>query len=257
MSLLFNACSDHQKMVKTRDYETKYTYAKKMYETQKYSKALPILEELIDAYRGTNKAENIYYMYAYTQYYYSKDYFVCAYYFSRFSTNFPTSKYAEECSYMSSYCYFLQSDDPDLDNTNTLAAINSFQIFVDKYPESKYVQKCNENIDNLYKKIEIKNFNNAKLRYKIYDYKGAKILLRNFIRNNSMSLYNEEAQYLIVKSAFLLAEKSIEIKKLERYQETIDAANDYVAIYGSKKGQYLLEIERYLEKSKNRIEKSS
>ncbi len=55
------ACSDFNKIVKSTDYEFKYKKAVEYYEKGEYSRASTLLSELTNIYRGTSRADDIYY----------------------------------------------------------------------------------------------------------------------------------------------------------------------------------------------------
>ncbi|HRU61166.1 MAG TPA: outer membrane protein assembly factor BamD, partial [Bacteroidia bacterium] len=114
---VFAACSPYNRVLKGSDMDAKMEYAVKLYNKGDYFKALPLLEELITVYRGTQKAERTYYYYAYTNYRLG-DYTSAAYDFENFSKTFPTSQFAEECAYMHAYCFYQDSPDFSLDQTN-------------------------------------------------------------------------------------------------------------------------------------------
>ena len=54
---------------------------------------------------------------------------MAAYQFNNFVSSYPNSKYAEEMQFMYAFCYYKDSPTPSLDQTNTLDAIEKFQLF--------------------------------------------------------------------------------------------------------------------------------
>ena len=54
---LLSACSNYNRVMKSNDLDAKMDLAIQLYNKGDYYKALPIFEELIAVYRGTNKAE--------------------------------------------------------------------------------------------------------------------------------------------------------------------------------------------------------
>lgn len=217
------SCSKYEKLLKSTDYEKKFEAAVKYYEDKNFSKAYPLLEEMLGLYRGTEKAEKVYYYYAYCNYYMG-DYVFAAYHFKNFYKTYPLSKYAEECLYMNAYCYYLESSDPTLDQTNTIAAINELQLFIDRFPEStKRVADANELIDKLRYKLEYKAYLNAKTYFKTMHYKAAYVSIQNVLKDYPGSKFTEELLFLSLKSHYLYATNSIEKKKEERLRATVEA----------------------------------
>jgi outer membrane protein assembly factor BamD len=217
------SCSKYEKLLKSNDYEKKFEAAIKYYEDKNFSKAYPLLEEMLGLYRGTEKAEKIYYYYAFCNYYMG-DYVFAAYHFKNFYKTYPLSKYAEECLYMNAYCYYLESSDPTLDQTNTIAAINELQLFIDRFPEStKRVADANELIDKLRFKLEYKAYLIAKTYFKTMQYKAAYVTIQNILKDYPGSKFTEELLFLSLKSHYLYATNSIESKKEERLRATVEA----------------------------------
>jgi outer membrane protein assembly factor BamD len=118
---------------------------------------------------------------------------------------------------MTAYCYFLDSPDLTLDQASTYKAIENLQLFINLYPKSDRVNGCNELIDKLRNKLETKSFLNAKLYFKIGDYKAAIYAFRNSLDDFPDSQYKEEMDFLTIKSAFLYAQNSVESKKMKDF----------------------------------------
>jgi len=250
--LLLSSCSEYSRVQKGRDMDAKLDLAIKLYNKKQYYKALPLLEELITVYRGTQKAEKTYYYYAYTNYYLG-DFEGAAYDFENFAKTYPSSVLAEECYYMHAYCYYQSSPDYNLDQTNTLKAINELQLFTDRYPGSARVEECNKLIDQLRNKLEIKAYENANMYYDIGLHKSAVTAYKNLLHDFPSTQFREEIMFRIVKSMFLLAENSLEEKKPERYEETISAYTEFISAYPDSRMKSRLE--NYLENSRKRLSK--
>jgi outer membrane protein assembly factor BamD len=243
--------SNYQKVLKGNDIQKKYELAKVYYNKKDYFRALELLEELVNVYRGTEQAEDIYYYYAYCHYG-LKDLITARYHFKTFAETYPRSTRAEECRYMSAYCYYLDSPEYTLDQENTYKAIESLQLFINLYPTSTRVAECNELIDKLRNKLQSKSYINAKLYYNIGDYKSAIYAFRNSIDDFPDTSYKEEMEFLTIKSSFLYAKNSIESKKAERYLETIDYYQNFVDSYGSSK--FIKEAQTFYDNSRKELE---
>src|ERR1700741_1405461 len=126
--LLMVACGKFHRLQKSTDTEKKYTAAVEYYEKGDYYRALALFEELISIYKGTKKAEKIYYYYAYC-YYNQDDHVMAGYHFENFAKTFPNSDKAEECQFMNAYCYYKDSPGPTLDQENTHKAVRELQLF--------------------------------------------------------------------------------------------------------------------------------
>ncbi|HNP48458.1 MAG TPA: outer membrane protein assembly factor BamD [Bacteroidia bacterium] len=252
ISVFASGCSNYTRVMKGTDMDAKLNLAIKLYNKGDYFKALPLLEELITVYRGTKKAEKTYYYYSYTNYQLG-DYETAAYDFDNFAKTFPSSEYAEECAFMHSYCYYQDSPEYSLDQTNTQKAINELQLFADQYPQSTRIEQCNKLIDQLRAKLEEKNFQNARLYYNMEEYKAAVTTFKNLLTDFPSTQYREEAMFLILKGSYLLAENSIEDKKLPRFQEAVAAYLDFAGSYAESK--YRKEADDIVLQARKRLEK--
>ena len=223
--ILIASCSKHSKLLKSVDNEAKFEAAVDYFEKADYYRALQLFEQLMGAFRGTAKAEQLYFYYAYC-YYYQEEYLMASYYFKRYAKSFPGGERSEECFFMSAYCQYLLSPKYSLDQTNTYEAIKEFQLFIDIYNDSDRIETCNQLIDELRAKLEKKDFEIAKLYLKTEHYRAAITAFNNVIKDYPDTRNKEEILYYILKSYFYYAEKSIKEKQLERYQSAIEAYND-------------------------------
>lgn len=253
MCLLFISCSNsYQKVVKSNDPELKLTKAKEYYKKGDYIKALPLFEELIPLYKGSKSIDDIYYMYA-DCYFQQGDYLIASFHFKNIFDSYPLSDYAEESLYMNAYSYFMMSPDVALDQTYTEKAIEAFQLFINAYPGSEKVQECNQLMDSLRRKLEMKAFKNASLYLKIGHYKAAAVSFSNLLREYPDTKYDEEAAFLVVKSYYLYAVNSIPSKQEERFEQAVAAYRDFS--YKYREGKFTKEASDLYETALANIEK--
>jgi len=249
---LLVSCSDYQKVMKGKDYDSKFDMALKYYNKKNYYKAFPLFEELMTVYRGTAKAERTYYYYAYCNYY-SGDYESAAFDFDNFTRTFPNSEYAEECAFMHANCFYEDSPSYSLDQTSTIKAIEKLQLFADRYPGSSRLSKCNDMIDELRAKLERKDFENAQLYYGTSQYKAAVTAYKNLNNDYPASHYREESLYMIFKSQYALASNSIESKKKERMEQALTYYAEFTNAYPESK--FRKEGNALVETLRKKIEK--
>jgi len=235
------SCSKYQRLLKSNDYNLKYEKAVEYYNDEDYYRAQTLLEEVMTILKGTEKAEEAQYFYTYCLYN-QGDYILAGYHFKNFSRTFPNSVHREETDYMVAYCYYLQSPKPTLDQKYTFKAIEEFQLFLNKYPGSERIDNANEYVSKLRNKLELKSYLNAKLYYDLGNYKASIVSLKTSLNDYPDSDYREDILFYILKSSFLLAENSIEIKKYERYKSTI--TEYYVLIDEYKESKYIKEAQK-------------
>jgi len=229
LALWLGACK-FNRVLKSSDYELKFTKAIEYYNKGNYTSAQTLLEELIPVFKGTARAEEVYYYYTYTHYYIG-DYSLAGFHFRTFARAFHTSVHAEECAYMNAYCYYLSSPRYSLDQSDTKNAIQEMQNFVNEYPESRRVDTCNLLIDKLRGKLERKAYEVAKAYYFRDDWKAAVPAFENFIKDFPESQKMEEMRFYIIKSYFLLAKNSVESKKAERVEKCMENYLKFVDLH--------------------------
>ena len=249
--IILSSCSKYQQLLKSTDLDHKYEMAIQYYNDEDYYKAFPLFEELITLFKGTSRAEEVYYYYAYCNYYLD-DYMLASYYFKSFAKTYPNSKHTEECQFMNAYCYYMNSPILSLDQTNTYKAIDELQLFVNAYPQSTRISECNELIDELRHKLEVKTYKNSKLYYDLGGYKAAIVAFNNTLNEFPDTEYKEDIVFFILKANYLLASNSVESKKKERLQSTIDAYHTFIKIYPDS--EYLKEAESIYKNSLRRLE---
>jgi len=242
--LLLSSCSEYQKIYKSSDFDLKYKKAMEYYDNEDYIRSSSLLLELISVYKGTESAEEINYRYAYT-YYYQDDYTMAGYYFRNFVATFPSSKYADECAFMNAFCYYQSSPNPNLDQTNTMKAIDELQIFINRHPSSPRVEECNKLIDELNDKLVQKSYNSAKLYYDLGEYRASITALNNSLLEYPDTQFREELLYMILRSSYELARNSVPEKIKARYEQTSEAY--YKLIDEFPETEYLKDAQRLFE----------
>ena len=260
IAITFVNCDGYNKLIKSSNYELKLERAQQYYAKANYTKAMALFEELIPVYKGTDKAEEIYYYFSYCNYY-QGDYSLAQYHFKNYSRNFPSGKHAEECLFLNAYCYYLNSPAYQLDQTDTKNAMNELQYFIDQYPESTRIDSCNKISDLLRGKLEHKEYDIIKQYYNLGEYhfdnyKAAIASSINFAKEFPESKYVDELMYVAINSYYLLAINSLEHKKLERIDLCIESYLKLVDLY--PKSNFLSKAESVYEsclKMKSNIKK--
>jgi outer membrane protein assembly factor BamD len=230
LSLFLGSCDSFNKLLKSTDFELKLTKAKEYYDKEHYVKASQLYEELIPIVKGTDRAEEVYYYYTWSEYYMG-DYLLSQYHFKNFTRQFPTSPHAEECYFMNAYCYYRTSANYKLDQTSTKNAIKEYQAFIDSYPESTRIDSCNIIIDKLRAKLERKDYEIVKQYFKLDDWKATIVSSKGYIKEYSNSVYNEEIYYMLINSYYLLAQHSVYSKKEERLDGALENYVKFVDLY--------------------------
>ncbi len=238
--------SPFEKLKASNNNPKKYQEAVRLYNKKEYSKALELFENLAPHYRGQTGAEDLFYYYAYTNFK-LRDYTSASYHFKQFAETYPTSSRAEECRYMTAYCYFLDAPGFSLDQSNTQKAIESLQLFINLYPKSERVADASKLIQDLRNRLEEKAYANAKLYYVIGDYQSAVIAIGNVLRDYPDTKYAEELDYLSIVSQYKFSKVSRETRQEDRYNQVISLVDQFTDKYPSS--HYLRDVEQYKKDS--------
>ncbi|WP_161890279.1 outer membrane protein assembly factor BamD [Pontibacter russatus] len=228
--LLASGCSNFQKLLKSNDVTKKYEAALKYYEQEEYYRASQLLDQITPLLAGTDKAENAQFYQA-QAHYMQGNYILSDAYFRTFYTTYPRSPLAEQAAFLQAQSLYQQSPSFEEDQTPTITAIQAFEQFVVQYPNSEYVPQANQAIEELYIKLDKKEFNQARLYYQLRHWRSAVVAFNNFQREHASSPYSEEAAFLKLDAQYRFAMESVLDKQEERFSEAIDYFQGFVDQY--------------------------
>lgn len=228
---LLTACRSSFEQVRlSNDPPLILTESIKFYDKGDYLRAQTLMELILNQYRGTREGEELFFKYSYTHYHLGS-YALAATYFTNFSSTFAYSNYAEEADFMAATSYYMQSPSFRLDQEPSTAAIDAYQDFANKYPDSERVAECNERIDELRSKLEMKAYYQGILYYNLGKYNAAITSFDNMLSEYPESSHAEHSRFLILKSSYEFAVNSIYEKRAQRLDEAKDRYKDYITRY--------------------------
>lgn len=242
--------TEFEKIRNNTDQKVLYDSAFKYYEAGEYLRAQTLFELIINTLRGKQESEKVYFYYAYTHYYLKK-YVLASYYFSNFANTFPNSQFREEADFMNAYSNYKMSPSFRLDQTYTSKAIDGFQLFVNTYPSSERVEECNKLIDICRNKMEQKSLHEAELYFNLRQYQSATHSYENILRDFPESQDAERVRFMITKASYLLAENSVFLKQEDRFNETIENAERFIARYPNS--EFDKEVKNILKDSNKQL----
>lgn len=229
-----SGCNGTEKLVKSNDFDAKYTAAMKYYEQGRYSKAIQLFENLSLHYRGRDYSENISWYYGQSLLK-EKDYYTAAYQFKNFARQFPYSRNAEEAMFLSAYCKYQDSPSYTLDQSATKEAIAEMEQFVDKYPQSVHIPEVNGYLDELRNKLMLKDYEIAYGYYKIESYHAAYVALQHFLNYYPDSDKREDAMYYMLRAGYEYGINSREDKMKERLQQVVNDFENFSTSFSNSK----------------------
>lgn len=251
---LLVGCNKYDKILKGSDFDAKYKVAMECYEKGDYDRAVQFFENLTMYYRGRDNAENVAWYYAQSLLK-TKDYTSAGYQFKSFVKLFPYSKHAEEALFRSAYCKYVESPSYSLDQTLTKEAINDFELYLERYPQSTHTPEINGYLDEMRAKLMKKEYEIAYGYYKIEAYHAAYVAFGNFINNYPESARKEDAMFYMIKAGYELAINSEDSKVEERIRQVVADFERFSALVSTPK--YKSELQDIYTKSRNLLAKIS
>lgn len=229
--LVLASCSEYQRALKSDQVDFKNEVFSKLYEKEKYAKAIRLFEQYATSVRGKSNAEDVFYKYA-KALYITKQYYTAGYQFESFAANYPKSVHAQEAAFLGADCYAKLSPIYSLDQVDTYKALEKLQAFADKYPNSEYLPKANAIVKELNEKLELKAFEIAKQYYTtgeyFHNYNTAIKAFDNFILDYPGTKFREDALFYKFGSAYQMAILSVPAKKQERLNEAKNLYNSLI-----------------------------
>lgn len=246
------SCGEYNKVLKSNDVAYKYDYAKRAFDDRRFNQAATVLETIYTPLRGTANGEEALFLLAMANFE-NSDYLNSGLYFKTYYSRYPRGKFTELARFYSGYGYYLDSPDPQLDQTATKKAIEELQGFMDYYPDSDRISIAQNAINEMRDKLTLKELQNAQLYYNLgnfmgNNYEAAIITAQNALKDFPVSKYREDFELLILKAKFQEARLSIDEKKAERFRDVVDEyfsfTNNYPDTKNRREADNIYEIAR-------------
>ncbi len=259
VALLMTSCvNEYNQITKSGDYTLKYEYAKQCYAQGKYSRAVPLLQELVTMKKGSTEGEECLYMLAMSEFG-MKDYETASEYFKKYFSSYPKGRYAENAKYYVGESLFQNAPEPRLDQSTTMTAIAAFQEYLDIFPDAHLKSQATSRLYALQDLLVEKEYKSACLYFDLgtyfgnctnggNNYEACIVTAQNALKDYPYSNRREEFASLVMKSKYELAKMSVESKQLERYQDAEDECYGFINEYPDSKERSL--AEKYIEKCK-------
>lgn len=249
-ALALSACkSQYEVLLDSNDVDQKYAAAFAYFDEGKFQKAAQLFESMSIQTGGTEKDDTVQYYWGLSNYRF-KDYMTAQTNFEKFVEVYPNSPFTEMASFYILDCMFRNTYRYELDQTPTYQAITAINRYIVNYPYTDKLDVCHQMLDDLEERLDRKAYENAKLYYKMEDYKAAKVALRNVLKDDADNIYREQILYYTAMSSFKYAEMSIDEKKHERYLTFQDDYLNFIEEY--PESEYRAELDRLYKKSKEK-----
>ncbi|RNC86130.1 MAG: outer membrane protein assembly factor BamD [Balneola sp.] len=201
-----------------------------LFEKEKYGDAAYGFDQVTRLGRGSNYAEEAQFYLA-ESYFLNKQYILAASEYDRFLAYYPQNARVQEVDYKRAVCLYMQSPRYRLDQSSTLRAIELFQLFNSKYPDSEYVQESAQRIDELRNKLARKNFEAAEFYLRTQRYLAATIYFDQTIDQYPESVWAERALVRQIETYITYADNSITEKQNERYNLAVSTYEKFIQLF--------------------------
>ncbi len=202
--------------MKTDDPEKAFSIAKRKYDEKDYLDAIDDFSLIKIKFPGTSVSDKTQFYLA-DSYFHRDEFILAAYEFENMLRNYSLSPLIPETRFKLGLCYYNLSPKYSLDQEYTNYAIEELQLYVELYPEDKFVPDAERKLKELRDKLAYKGFKTGELYMKLSNYKAAAIYFKNVYEDYIESEWADDAM-LGHADALISAGKYEEAEKvLERF----------------------------------------
>jgi len=185
-----------KKVVIHLDAKDEFRLAKENFDKKKYGKAAEGFKRLIFNHPGSEYVEEAQYRLG-KSYFLKHDYLEAEQEYAFLLRSFPESRFADDAHFELAYIYYKQSPPYQVDQSLTKKALNYFEDFLIKYPESAKVEEAKEYRTKCIDKLVKKEIATVKLYMKFGSRKSALIHLEDILEKYPSNSYLDEINRLL------------------------------------------------------------
>lgn len=217
LCFVFISCGSKQ-IITPLDPDDEFERAMSYYENKKYDDAAPAFERILFYHPSSEYVDDAQYWLSRT-YFEKKEYDQAITEFDYLIKNFSTSRFLEESYLYRAKSYFLKAPGYEKDPTEIENAINLFDQFLTRFPNSKHTNEVKDLILSARNKLAKKEVENGKLYLKLGEPDAALLYFNYVIENYPETNVCNESKY----TAATLYEKKEQIEEaLKLYKELLE-----------------------------------
>jgi outer membrane protein assembly factor BamD len=201
--LLFNSCAN-QGGVKISSFytaEEEFERAHRLLDHKKYADAALAFEQFMYNHGGSALVPDATYYQGESRFL-GKEYTDAITAFERVVTEYPSSAYADRAQYRLGLCYYKESPSWELDQEMTEKAIETFQVFLVKYPQSQLVLEVKKMIAACQDKLAHKLYDSGRIYLKLRLYESARLYFRAAQQDTPISRWSRMSTLGLAESDF-------------------------------------------------------
>jgi outer membrane protein assembly factor BamD len=228
--ILTSACRNKDLIRPGDPLNVAYDKSLALFEEGKYDDAAYGFDLVTRMGRGTNFSKDAQY-YLGESHFKDRQYILAASEYERFISYYPQDEKREEVEYKMALCFYEQSPRYRLDQTPTRRAIQLFQLFNTKYPDSEYVVESAARIDELRNKLARKAYEAGEFYLRTDRYLAASIYFDQVVDQFPESRWAEASLLKQIETYIIYADNSIEERQAERYLLAIDNYEKFIQLF--------------------------
>lgn len=237
---IISACGTRTAIRPGDTIDVAYDKARTLYDNGKYRDAAKAFETVISIARGTEFGQDAQFLLA-SSYYNSRDYLIAASEFNRYTQFYPRSERVQEAAFMEAHSYYRMSPKYKLDQTDTYNAIERFQLFLSKYPQSEQADEAAALIDEMREKLALKYFDAAEQYMTLGQFRAAALYFGITFERFPETTLAERSLVNQIQAYNEFAAISVSARQAERYQMAIDTYETYIQIFPNGQNRTLAE----------------
>ncbi len=228
--LLASCKSQYDAVLESSDVEVKYKAAFDYFNQGKYSRSATLFESLALITNGTERDDTVRYYWGLSNYS-NKDYYTAETNFTQFLSSCPNSPFAESAAFLRIDCLYKATLRYELDQTPTYTAMNAISEYLIDHPDGANAEVCRAMLQELGERLDRKAYENAKLYYKMEDYKAARVAFKNVLKEDADNVYREDILYYSAMASYKYASLSVKSKQKERFLVFQDDYLNFIGEY--------------------------
>lgn len=248
--LVFGSCKNSDLIQRGDSLEVAFDKAMAFYENEDYTNASEAFETVVQIARGTEYGQDAQFYLA-ESYYNDGRYLLAASEYERFISLFPRVESRQEAQFKEAYCYYKLSPRYKLDQQNTRKAIEKFQLYNSRFPNSEKADQAGQYISEMRTKLAKKLYHSAELYLRTDQYEAAAIYYDLTIDKYPETKWAQRALVDEIKTYNIYADRSVPSKQRERYQKAIEAYEKFVQLFPN--GEYRQEAEELVDEVRSAL----
>jgi len=228
-AILFSACSGSGRARYDSPQEA-YERGLALYERGRYDRAAEYFQGVFDYGRTSEVAADAQ-LYLARSYYNNGDYILAASEFTRFIATFRTDPRSEEAEFERAMSYYMISPAYELDQSNTRQAIQYFQLFLDRYPQSELADDAEARIRELRGKLARKELEAARQYEGRELFEAAALTYENVFDTYPDTPWADDALFGAMRSYVAFSERSVLSRQPERLQAAVNNYDRLVQLF--------------------------